>query len=183
MLAKSPPVLGGNQRVIRSGDWYGNDTAWRMCLDLNKILFYGGPDGRLSSAGRRTRYLALVDGIVAGEGNGPMNPDPVPAGLILGGANPVSVDCAAAVLMGFDPAKIPLLEGALRSVFYPLAAGAWENVQLASDLEPWNGRLGAIQPASCFKFRPHFGWKGHVEREPTDDSELKSHKADDCTMP
>jgi hypothetical protein len=139
-----------------------------MCLDLNKIFFYGRADGTLSSAThhKTKRYMALADGILAGEGNGPLDPDPVPAGLILGGNNPVTVDSAAAVLMGFDPDKIPLFVNAFGSRSYPLAQGTWKDVQIASDFEPWARGLGEIEPSTCFNFRPHFGWKGHIERQP-----------------
>jgi len=161
------PIFGDSRTVIRGGDWHGNDTTWRMCLDLNKILFYGRPDGTMSSPAdkRAKRYLALVDGIVAGEGSGPLDPDPVPAGILLGGTNPVAIDSAAAILMGFDPEKIPLLVNAFQSKSYPLAQGTWKDVELISDFEPWTGRLEDIEPSACLNFRPHFGWKGHIERE------------------
>jgi hypothetical protein len=32
-------VYGTEHTTIRSGNWYGNDTTWRMCLDLNKLCF------------------------------------------------------------------------------------------------------------------------------------------------
>jgi hypothetical protein len=40
-------ILGETGKVIRSGNWHGNDTIWRMILDLNKILLYGNPDGTM----------------------------------------------------------------------------------------------------------------------------------------
>jgi len=166
--AAGRPVFGDSGTVIRAGNWFGNDTAWRMCLDMNTILLYGRPDGSMTARTNQpvTRYMALVDGIVAGEGNGPLDPDPVAAGLILGGTNPVAVDSAAAVLMGFDPDKIPLLSKAFQTNPYALAQGTWKDVQLISDFGPWTGRLEDIQPSACFRFRPHFGWEGHIERMP-----------------
>ena len=38
-------VLGDSRTTIRNGDWQGNDTCWRMALDLNRALLYGNPDG------------------------------------------------------------------------------------------------------------------------------------------
>ena len=32
-------VFGDTQKVVRSGNWHGNDTCWRMVVDLNKCLF------------------------------------------------------------------------------------------------------------------------------------------------
>ena len=75
------PVFGDTDSTVRSGNWFGNDTIWRMCLDLNKIVFYGNADGSLREPEpqNRKRHYVLVDGIIAGEGRGPLNPDPVPA--------------------------------------------------------------------------------------------------------
>ena len=67
-------VFGDTEEVIRSGNWSGNDTVWRMCLDLNKLILYGNPDGTLrpGTAENRKRHYVLVDDIVAGErGAGP----------------------------------------------------------------------------------------------------------------
>src|SRR5262249_16417385 len=33
-------IFGDTQKVVRSGNWHGNDTCWRMVLDLNKCLFF-----------------------------------------------------------------------------------------------------------------------------------------------
>jgi hypothetical protein len=159
-------VYGTEEAVIRSGNWYGNDTAWRMCLDLNKIVLYGNTDGslRAAEATLRKRYLSLVDGIIAGEGSGPSNPDPVAAGVVVFGINPAYVDAACAYLMGFDPDKIPLVRQAFRCHHYPLAECAWEDVECVSNEAAWNGRLGDVPDESTWRFKPHHGWRGYAER-------------------
>src|SRR5262249_11358484 len=55
-------ALGDTRNVIRNGSWYGNDTIWRMILDLNKILLYANPDGTLrpDRLDQRKRYITLV---------------------------------------------------------------------------------------------------------------------------
>ncbi len=159
-------VFGETRDQIRNGNWYGNDTIWRMILDLNKLLLYGEPDGRLRPAGAASRkpYLSIVDGIVAGEGNGPEAPDALAAGMILGGSDPVSVDFAAARLMGFDPRKIPSIANAFRIAHHPLVDFDPEQVALVSDgLPALAGPLAELPPGSGFRFEPHFGWKGHIE--------------------
>lgn len=158
-------LFGETDAVIRSGNWHGNDTCWRMCLDLNKIVFYGNPDGTLRPEGplSRRRYFVLVDAIRAGEGNGPMSPDPVEAGLLLFGAHPASVDAAAAVLMGFDPGRIPLVRQAFRCPRYRLTEWDWTSVQLRSNEPAWNGALPAIDPLATLRFHAHRGWRGHIE--------------------
>lgn len=38
-------VFGDTQQVVRSGNWHGNDTCWRMVVDLNKCLFHFDGEG------------------------------------------------------------------------------------------------------------------------------------------
>ena len=70
----------------RNGNWHGNDTIWRTCLDLNKIFYLGDRSGALGAPSRRV--LNVYDGIVAGEGDGPMGPRARPLGLVAAGEGP-----------------------------------------------------------------------------------------------
>ena len=94
--------------AARAGHWPGNDTMWRMVLDLNRILFYGSRDGKLNAQVQRNHF-AIVDAIVGGQGNGPLAPDPIVAGTILCGENPLAVDTACAQFMGFKIEDIPII--------------------------------------------------------------------------
>jgi uncharacterized protein (DUF362 family) len=158
-------IFGATEDVIRSGNWWGNDTVWRMCLDLNKLLFYGNTDGTLrdDAPDSRKRHYSLVDGIIAGEGRGPMNPDPKYAGVVVFGTHPASVDAACARIMGFDPDRIPIVRQAFRCKSYAIAEWGWHDVRLKSATDTWNGRLDALPMEASLDFRPHFGWVGHVE--------------------
>lgn len=157
-------VFGDTNDVVRSGNWYGNDTIWRMVIDLNKALFYF--NGRGERRQKPLRYMTVVDGILAGEGNGPMAPEVVPAGLIIAGFNPVAVDSACALLMGFDDTKIPLLSGGWSAEKYPLISFPREAVCCTSNVEEWNGGLEDLNKAAHLAMKPHFGWCGHIERTP-----------------
>lgn len=163
------PMFGDTESVIRSGNWYGNDTVWRMCLDLNKLIFYGNADGSLRerSIENRKRHYVLVDGILAGQGRGPLNPDPVRAGVLLFGTHPPTVDAACAYLMGFDPDKIPIVSRAFYCKEYPLAGHSWRDITLRSNRVEWDKPLTTISTSATLKFEPHFGWKGHIEQEST----------------
>ena len=161
--AAGAKLFGETEEVVRSGNWHGNDTCWRMCLDLNKLVIYGRADGTLGRA--RRRYLVLADGLVAGEGAGPMNPDPVLAGLLLFGTDAASVDAAAATLMGFDAERIPLVRGAFRTVGHAVSVGTdWRQVTLRSNVGHWDGRH-LPEVSETFHFAPHFGWRGMMERQ------------------
>src|SRR5439155_6247478 len=113
-------------------NWWGNDTIWRMVVDLNKILRFANLDGSLRE-GPPKRYLSIVDGVLAGEGNGPMAPDPKPAGLLAAGFNPAAVDWVCARLMGFDPDRIPHIRESFRQEELPVAAFGPEVIELSSN--------------------------------------------------
>ncbi|MCX5672200.1 MAG: DUF362 domain-containing protein [Planctomycetota bacterium] len=150
-----------NTDTIRSGNWYGNDTTWRMVIDLNRILLYADAQGQLHDRPIR-RLLNVVDAIVCGEGNGPLDPTPKPAGVILAGFNPVAVDLACARLMGFDYRAIPMLHRSLQNHLLPLCDFEYEQVACRSTDPRFDRPLTEFEGA-CLAFKPHFGWSGHVE--------------------
>ena len=67
-------------RLGFEGSWSGNDTIWRTRPDLNRILIYGRADGTMADVPQR-RVIHLVDGIVAGHGDGPLAPQALPLGV------------------------------------------------------------------------------------------------------
>jgi hypothetical protein len=154
-----------SRRVLRrlgldlGGAWYGNDTCWRMALDLARIAHYGGADGVMHSQPQRC-HLSLIDGIVAGEGDGPLAPSPVDAGVLVLCDNVAWGDHVAARLMGFDPNAIPITRGALRETSYPLI-----DLPATPPEVLMNGESRALDsiPAVCgVPFRPPRGWRGRL---------------------
>ena len=158
-------AFGDGQRVIRSGNWYGNDTTWRMVLDLNRCLLYGNPDGTLRKENPK-RYYCLVDGIIGMEGMGPMQGDSVNSNVIIGGADPVVVDMVASRVMGFDWCKLPVIREAFNLTSYPISFARPEQVVIFSDIPGWSGRFMDVIDHEFLSFKPHFGWAGHIEYEP-----------------
>ena len=112
-------LLLGASRVLEDsytfdGGWSGNDTIPRTTLDLNHALyFFDTQAGRLSQDPVRN-LLHIVDGIVAGQGYGPLSPTPFAAGLVIGGWNPLLVDICGAHLIGLDHSRVALLRYALQ---------------------------------------------------------------------
>ncbi len=151
-------VLGDSESMIRNGNWAGNDTCWRMALDLNRALFYGNADGTWRDGGPRKRYLAIVDGIIGGEGNGPTAPDPVVSGVLIGGTDPAAVDAVACRLMGFDPEEVPIVAHAFDSHHWPIGSCRLSEVTAWDDRRGTEVPLACIAPALSRSFRPHFGW-------------------------
>lgn len=177
------PVFGDTDTTVRSGNWFGNDTIWRMCLDLNKIVFYGNADGSLREPQpqNRKRHYVLVDGILAGQGRGPLNPDAVAAGVVLFGVHPPSVDAACAYLMGFDPERVPIVSRAFQCRNFPLSEHGWRDIVVRSNDAAWNRPLAEISASDTFHFEPHFGWKGHIEQLPA--HEMADHTIEVAQQP
>ncbi len=146
----------------QNGGWYGNDTVWRMVLDLNKILFYGQRDGTLAVRPTR-RIVTFVDGLWAGDEEGPLRPSAKEAGVMMVGVDSLLVDIVAATLMGFDYRKIKLLSRGLTITDYPLTRTAPEAVEVVTNEPDWRS-LDGIRHAHL-AFRPPRGWVGHIELE------------------
>jgi hypothetical protein len=167
VIAKPVKALGKgifgdtNTNTIRSGNWYGNDTTWRMVIDLNRILMYADKSGHLQDNPAR-RIFCIVDGIVGGEGNGPLDPTPKPAGLVLVGTNPVAVDLVCARLMGFDYKRLPVLRQALDNHSLPITAFERDELICKSNVQQFDRSLDEFDRMSL-AFEPHFGWQKHVE--------------------
>ena len=152
---------------VRSGNWYGNRTTWRMCLDLNRCLYYSDAGGqRFDAAAPPRTVLTLLDGVVGGEGEGPLAPDDRPLGVVLAALDPVALDVAAVRLMGFDESRIPKLSEAMRSERLRVTG-----VRSSGDVrvvECCEGRLherslAELEPERAFLAHP--GWRGHLENE------------------
>jgi uncharacterized protein (DUF362 family) len=158
-------VFGSNEEVVRSGNWHGNDTVWRMSLDLNRILAYGQGDGTMRPAGEGKRFFSVVDGIVAMDGNGPQGGDRRAEGLVIAGGNPVAVDAVCARLMGFDPAKLALVRAAFEPHRWPLIEGTEADIDAVSNVPAWSRPLARWSPEDALRFKPHFGWTGAIEWE------------------
>lgn len=150
--------LVGNPEI--EGGWHGNDTVWRMTLDLNRLLLYGRADGTLSDTPLRKIY-SIADGIVAGEGEGPLAPRPVSMGVLTFASSSAFSDLVEASLMHFDWRKIPAVREAFSAFRYPLTS-----------LDPGSCRvlcggeeMSAEEAANRFgkDFQPAAGWRGHIE--------------------
>ena len=132
-------------------------------LDLNRVLLYADREGILRPEVQRN-CLHLVDAIIAGEGEGPLEPNTKVCGMMLGGFSPVAVDTVVAGMMGFDFRKIPTVFQGYGVREFPLADFAPEDVRVHSNQAEFDG-LDALAPEPSFHFRPTAGWRGHIERD------------------
>lgn len=84
--------------VTHRGAHPGNDTIWRMVVDLYHAF-----------QKRERICFSLVDGVIGGEGQGPFCPHSVRSEVLIAGRDLLEVDLVAARFMGLNPAGIRYL--------------------------------------------------------------------------
>lgn len=141
---------------INESMWYGNDTIWRTLWDIFTSVIYADRDGCLHNEPQRNHFC-LIDGIIGGERNGPIAPDPRPAGTLIAGLNPVAIDAVGATLMGFDVQKIPTIRQGLAQC----PPDFLDSIQIQLGCQPTV--LAELPKLKSLKFEPHPQWKGKVE--------------------
>ena len=146
------------------GSWSGNDTIWRTCLDLNRILLYGRADGTMADARQRT-VVHIVDAVMAGHGDGPLRAEPLPLGLLLAGENAASVDFVGARLLGYAPERIPIVAHAFDRFRWPLTEMARDDVLVSGAFG--DGEASALVHPDFGETEMHWpaGWRDAVEVE------------------
>jgi len=131
-----------------------------MIYDLNQIIRFASPDGGSLKNTPQRDYIAFVDGIVAGEGNGPLQPLPVDVNLVWSSRDPFAADMLMARLMGFDRNKIPSLSH--HREFPDSVWGQFEPADImVCDGKGASASLDTIAPVK--RFLPPPGWLGHIE--------------------
>lgn len=149
------------KRLLDVGNWYGNDSAWRMCVDLIKLILFADKAGSVHKTQQR-RLFSVIDGIIGGENKGPLEPDPNSSGVLLASENFLAADIVGTRLMGFDPLKI-------KTFSYLMKEGSWDyGVRDLSDIEVLSSDE---KVRNClddnlerfYDYRPYPGWIGHIE--------------------
>ena len=138
-----------------------------MCLDLNTCLYYNDKSGeRFDSKEPVRKVLSVADGIIAGEGEGPLSPRDRPLGVVLASLDPIALDLVAVRLMGFDEHKIPKIREAMAA--RSLRITSVERVEDVEIIEVSDESLLIHeQPLETLNdgrgFTAHTGWRGHLE--------------------
>ena len=104
---------------LKTHHWAGVTLSLKNMFGIVPGSCYGWPKNALHWAGLTRSILdinstvrpdfAIVDGIVAMEGNGPLQGDAKPCGLLVAGDDPVAVDATCARIMGLVPERIDYL--------------------------------------------------------------------------
>jgi uncharacterized protein (DUF362 family) len=104
---------------LKTHHWAGATLALKNLFGTLPGICYGWPKNELHWRGipnsivdialTHTPHLAIVDGIVGMEGDGPLNGTAKPVGALVMGADLVAVDATCCRLMGLPPERLPTL--------------------------------------------------------------------------
>jgi uncharacterized protein (DUF362 family) len=104
---------------LKTHHWVGFTAAMKNLYGTLPGLVYGWPKNVLHYAGipqtvvdinaSLPRTIAVVDGILCMEGDGPIMGTPKHLGLLAVGLNPTAVDATLARIAGFEPRRVPYL--------------------------------------------------------------------------
>ncbi|WP_406696383.1 DUF362 domain-containing protein [Singulisphaera sp. Ch08] len=107
---------------LKTHHWAGVTLSMKNLFGVMPGIFYGWPKNVLHHVGIPESildinatvrpHLAIVDGIVGMEGDGPIMGSPRQSGVIVMGTNLPSVDATAARLMGINPWRVSYLAAA-----------------------------------------------------------------------
>ena len=105
---------------MKTHHWVGVTLSMKNMFGVMPGSYYGWPKNILHWAGIQQAILdinqslmpnlAIVDGIVGMEGDGPIMGGPHPAGALIMGRNLPAVDATCTRIMGLNPWKIPYLK-------------------------------------------------------------------------
>jgi uncharacterized protein (DUF362 family) len=139
---------------MKTHHWAGVTLSLKNCFGCLPGRVYGWPKNALHWQGIEPSILdiagvvrpsyAIVDGITAMEGNGPIDGTAKHVGLLIVGDDPVATDATTATLMGFDPRRIPYLAEAGRFL------GQADLDQIAQRGEDVVGAVTPFAPAPGF---------------------------------
>jgi uncharacterized protein (DUF362 family) len=165
VLHKIPDLILAFGDRISEGSWFGNDTLWRTILDLNRIALYANRDGQITTSPQR-RIFCLLDAVVTGEGEGPLEPSDLHSRAVLAGMNALAVDTAAARFMGLTVDEIPQLKRGFELSVLPLLDGHASEISIQSDqsesLNAWTETVRPFSlPAGWQRGREAAGKSGH----------------------
>jgi uncharacterized protein (DUF362 family) len=149
------------QFYVAGGAWQGNDTLWRTIYDLNLIIQCADRAGQLQETSQRA-YFCIVDGLVSGEGNGPLEAVPKETNWLIFGDDPFAIDITLAHCMGYDIERMPLLTCRGRYAGPDWGRFAGRDLEATIDGSP----ARVLDTVVNFHFAPPPGWRDCLEREP-----------------
>lgn len=139
---------------MKTHHWVGATLSMKNLFGVVPSGIYGWPKNVLHWAGidesiadlhfAFPRQMAIVDGIVGMEGNGPIQGKAKHVGVLVAGRDPVAVDATCCRIMKIDPLRVPYLR-----------LGSEQGTGLAeADIQQIGEPIGSV--ATAFELIPEF---------------------------
>ena len=154
---------------MKTHHWAGATLSMKNCFGCmpgrvygypkNLLHWRGIPQSILDIVGVVRPSIVIVDGIVGMEGDGPIKGDPVQAGHLVFGTDPVATDVVTARAMGLDPTRIEYLTEAGRY----LGQARWERIEQRGEDPEATGLSFEVVP----QFE-HLRWGSTAKRQDPD---------------
>ncbi len=142
---------------LKTHHWAGVTLSMKNFFGVMPGIVYGWPKNRLHTEGLPQSiidivstvqpHLAIVDGIVGMDGDGPIMGNPKPTGVLVVGENLPAVDATCCRIMKIDPTIVPYLKLAAQQRMGPLDEFAI--AQCGTDID---------QVRQDFRVLDHFGY-------------------------
>lgn len=134
---------------MKTHHWAGVTLSMKNMFGIMPGIAYGWPKNVLHQVGLQKAildinttiqpHIAIVDGIVGMDGDGPIMGTPIESKVLIIGNNPAAVDATSARIMRIDPFKIPYLS-ASKNLIGPI----WEHY-ISQRGEPISGTRKTFQ--------------------------------------
>ena len=115
---------------LKTHHWAGATLSMKNFFGVMPGIVYGWPKNRLHTEGIPESivdivatvrpHLAIIDGIIGMDGDGPIMGNPKPAGVLVVGDSLPAVDATCCRIMKIDPSRVPYLKLAHRLRLGPI---------------------------------------------------------------
>lgn len=153
MVEKSDPIVSIIIPV------YNGSDCLKQAIDSALNQTY--KKGDLCSKPQRI-MLNYGDMIIAGEGNGPVSPEPKKIGALLGSEDQIAFDMTICKLMGFPAKKIPLIKAICSGESFFEKPDVRINICDRNMMTAYEKDLEQISFDKKWAFKPHEAWKNQI---------------------
>lgn len=127
--------------VVTQGKWSGNNTLWPAIVDISNIWLK-----------KDIRFFAVIDGILAGDKDGPIFPRPRKEGIVIVGDDYLITDIASTYLIGIDPMKVKYLQYYIKNNKID-----YNSIEIKSNVNKYH-TLFNLSREDTLKFEPTDAW-------------------------
>jgi len=151
------------KEAYKEGSWYGNQTIPRTLVDIFYLVNFASKQGKLTDLKQKRKLLVITDGVISGDGDGPLRPTRKETGVVLVSEDFIASDLIVSSIMGFDFEKIPTFKFSLNSDININGIKSIDDVLIKSNIKEMK-TVKELENYFPNLFEPTSGWKDHIEK-------------------